>query len=59
DNGWIMGPNSELLFWVPPAIRPGLCPLRNTMVIGGDVTQLDLKNFIHGKSWTRCREPPA
>ncbi|KIM29982.1 hypothetical protein M408DRAFT_67048, partial [Serendipita vermifera MAFF 305830] len=52
---WILGPNSELLFWVPPGIRSGLCPLRNTLVIGDEATQLDLTNFVHGDRWTRCR----
>ncbi|KIM19961.1 hypothetical protein M408DRAFT_82758, partial [Serendipita vermifera MAFF 305830] len=56
---WILGPNSELLLWVPPAIRPGLCLLRNTVVIGGNVTQLDLKNFVHGEAWSYCRRLPV
>lgn len=56
DDGWVLGPNSELLFWVPPGIRSGLCPLRNTLVLGGDVTQLDLTTFVHGEAWIRCRD---
>lgn len=24
EDGWILGPNSELLFWVPPVVRAGL-----------------------------------
>jgi hypothetical protein len=56
-DGWVLGPNSEPLFWVPPGIRTRLCPLRNTLVLGGDVTHLDLKHFAHGEAWFRCKEP--
>jgi hypothetical protein len=53
----MLGPNSELLFWVPPGIRPKLCALRNTMILGGDGTHLDLKHFVHGEAWSRCKVP--
>ncbi|KIM23092.1 hypothetical protein M408DRAFT_267254 [Serendipita vermifera MAFF 305830] len=55
-DGWVLGPNSELLFWVPAGIRSGLCSLRNTLVLGGNPTHLDLTNFMHGDAWHRCRD---
>ncbi|KIM25798.1 hypothetical protein M408DRAFT_73853, partial [Serendipita vermifera MAFF 305830] len=59
DDGWILGPNSELLFWVPPELRPKLCPLRNKLVLGGHATHLDLKHFVHGDAWTHCKDRSA
>lgn len=56
-NGWVLGANSELLFWVPPELRRGLYRPRNTLVLAPvPTTRLDLKKFVHGEAWTRCRE---
>ncbi|KIM23596.1 hypothetical protein M408DRAFT_332227, partial [Serendipita vermifera MAFF 305830] len=55
EDGWILGPNSELLFWVPPTLRTGLWRPGNTTVIGKMATRLGFKNFAHGESWTRCK----
>ncbi|ETW77090.1 hypothetical protein HETIRDRAFT_105708 [Heterobasidion irregulare TC 32-1] len=58
DDGWIVGPASELLFWVPPAYRDRLLPgARLKMIIGRKVVQLDLSQFIHGTSWHECYRP--
>ncbi|KIM30107.1 hypothetical protein M408DRAFT_66858, partial [Serendipita vermifera MAFF 305830] len=56
--GWIRGPNSELLFWVPPEIRPRLYRLGPILVIDGRKawTTLDLEHFVHGKEWSRCKD---
>jgi WD40 repeat protein len=55
ENGWMQGPNSELLFWVPPTNRTGLWWPRNTAVISSVVTVLDFRRFVHGDSWQHCR----
>ncbi|KIM20000.1 hypothetical protein M408DRAFT_40904, partial [Serendipita vermifera MAFF 305830] len=54
-DGWIVGPDSELLFWVPPAIRMGLSRPRTISIIGERllITKLNLDHFVHGESWTR------
>ena len=58
DDGWIVGPASELLFWVPPAYRDRLWTgARLEMVIGREVAQLDLSQFVHGTSWHECYRP--
>ncbi|KIM23603.1 hypothetical protein M408DRAFT_252169 [Serendipita vermifera MAFF 305830] len=55
-DGWVLGPKSELLFWVPPMLRPGLCWPTNTLVITRDiVTRLQLKNFVSGNAWGLCK----
>jgi hypothetical protein len=52
----MLGPSSELLFWVPPSMREGLLWPGNTVVIGtGLNTRLDLRNFVHGERWTLCK----
>ena len=53
-GGWMRGTKSELLFWVPPDNRMGLWR-RNTAVIGRHTTKLDLRKFVHGPDWGRCR----
>jgi WD40 repeat protein len=55
ENGWMQGPNSELLFWVTPTNRTGLWRPRNTAVISNVVIVLDFSRFVHGDSWQRCR----
>ena len=58
DEGWIVGPGSELLFWVPAAYRDRLWTgARLKIVIGGNVAQLDLSQFAHGTSWHECYRP--
>ncbi|PVF93217.1 WD40 repeat-like protein [Serendipita vermifera] len=57
-DGWLLGPNSELLLWVPPALRDGLWRPSNTAVIGNVVTtKLDFSSFAYGDSWTECAAP--
>ncbi|PVG01360.1 WD40 repeat-like protein [Serendipita vermifera] len=56
-NGWILGENSERLLWVPPALRVGFVWPNNDLLIGKVTkTKLNLDNFVHGESWTLCRE---
>ncbi|KIM24756.1 hypothetical protein M408DRAFT_228863 [Serendipita vermifera MAFF 305830] len=58
EDGWIRGPNLELLFWVPPEIRPRLCALSNVLVIDREKawTILDLEHFVHGEEWSHCKD---
>ena len=57
-DGWIVGPGSELLFWVPAAYRDKLWPdSRLQIVIGKQPVQLDLSQFVHGTSWHECYHP--
>jgi WD40 repeat protein len=56
ENGWILNMPSELLFWVPPWARIGLWWPANTAVIADQSTKLDLSQFVHGTSWTHCRD---
>jgi WD40 repeat protein len=55
-DGWLLGRQSELLFWVPPANRVGLWRANNTAVMGRQTTKLNFRQFVHGTSWIKCRE---
>jgi len=56
QDGWILGANSESLFWVPPIHRRALWRPSNVCVIGSNSTKLDLSRFVHGTSWRRCQK---
>ena len=58
-DGWILGPNEELLLWVPPVSRSGLLdPFPRSRVMGlTHTTELDFSNFKCGTEWMQCREP--
>lgn len=57
-DGWILGPDSELLFWVPPELRKGFYRARNTAIIGRVLkTKLDLGWFVYGGQWSQCKDP--
>ncbi|KAG1736947.1 hypothetical protein EDD22DRAFT_787439, partial [Suillus occidentalis] len=53
DDGWMMGPNRRLLFWVPPASRkPFYNPWTAFVLPRGP--DLDLSCMAHGTRWTHC-----
>jgi hypothetical protein len=56
-DGWVLGPDSEILFWVPPTLRIGLLRPGSKLFIGEAIaTRLDLTSFVHGESWSLCKE---
>ncbi|CCM05742.1 uncharacterized protein FIBRA_07974 [Fibroporia radiculosa] len=59
EEGWVVGPEGQLLFWVPIELMdpsrmyaPG-----NALVIPNDGLQLDLSRFTHGEAWHQCYNP--
>lgn len=55
EQGWVVGPGGERLFWVPPGHRTRLQWNGNTHIIGrGKKTRLDFADFVHGENWTGC-----
>ncbi|KAG1791036.1 uncharacterized protein HD556DRAFT_662413 [Suillus plorans] len=55
-DGWMMGPNHRLLFWVPPASRHGLHTPWTVFVIPRGYPELDLSRMAHGTRWSSCRD---
>ncbi|KAG2107044.1 uncharacterized protein F5147DRAFT_220287, partial [Suillus discolor] len=55
-NGWIMGPNHELLFWVPPASRRAFYTPWTSLVIPRGYPELYLSCMAHGTRWSSCRD---
>ncbi|KIJ27479.1 hypothetical protein M422DRAFT_271331 [Sphaerobolus stellatus SS14] len=52
--GWIVGPQNEYIFWVPPSYRGSLWMPRYVKVAGIQSVVLDLSRLPHGYSWTKC-----
>jgi WD40 repeat protein len=57
DDGWVVGPEGRLLFWVHYTHHKGLLTPGNTRVIGPDTTEIDLSQFAYGHSWDLCYQP--
>ncbi|KAI0340403.1 WD40 repeat-like protein [Trametopsis cervina] len=55
EDGWMLGFNRELLFWIAPDYRSALRKPGNKWVISGQNLELELSQFAHGPSWTGCR----
>ncbi|KAG2064930.1 hypothetical protein BDR04DRAFT_1034124, partial [Suillus decipiens] len=55
DNGWMLGPKRQLLFWVPPASRHAFYSSATTLVIPRGGPELDLSRMAHGLHWQQCR----
>ncbi|KAG1768557.1 hypothetical protein EDD22DRAFT_818447 [Suillus occidentalis] len=56
SDGWMMGPNHRLLFWVPPASRHAFYTPWTLLVIPRGYPELDLSRMAHGTRWTSCRD---
>ncbi|KAG1799539.1 hypothetical protein EV424DRAFT_1332529, partial [Suillus variegatus] len=54
EDGWIMGPNRRLLFWVPPASRDPFYTPPTALVIPKGGVELDLSRIAHGTHWQDC-----
>ncbi|KAG2071005.1 hypothetical protein BDR04DRAFT_945441, partial [Suillus decipiens] len=51
---WVMGPNDQLLFWVPPASRRSFYNPWTSLVIPRGYVELDLSRMVHGTHWSSC-----
>ncbi|CCM06113.1 uncharacterized protein FIBRA_08362 [Fibroporia radiculosa] len=61
QDGWIIGPNGQLLLWVPIQLmeQPLIYASGNALVIPDGALQLDLSQFTHGEAWYKCYDPDA
>lgn len=55
-SGWLVGPGSKLLMWIPPEYRTKLWRPSMRAVIGRNMMSLDLSKFAHGPDWAQCRK---
>jgi len=53
NDGWVVGQDDELLFWVPLEHREDLC-LPRIEVIEERPPKVDLSRFRYGTKWTEC-----
>ncbi|KAG6333110.1 hypothetical protein ID866_5976 [Astraeus odoratus] len=57
-DGWVRGPNSELILWVPHVLQKPFYSIHNTLVIPQSACiELDLSKMAHGNKWTMCFGP--
>ena len=56
SDGWLQGLTDEPMFWVPPFYRAGLWTPRTVGILGASETMVDVRDFVHGTEWERCRE---
>ncbi|KAH8817863.1 hypothetical protein DL96DRAFT_1820589 [Flagelloscypha sp. PMI_526] len=54
EDGWVVGPHEELLFWLLPSLRISLRSAGCISVLGRQFTELDVSSFKHGTEWTAC-----
>ncbi|KAG2361545.1 hypothetical protein BDR07DRAFT_1286817, partial [Suillus spraguei] len=54
-DGWMIGPNRRLLFWVPPTFRHAFYTPQTAMVMPRGYTELDLSRMAHGQRWENCQ----
>jgi len=53
QDGWMVGQDDELLFWVPSEHREDLC-LPHVEMIWGRPIKVDLSKFRYGSKWIEC-----
>ena len=61
NDGWAMcttnhGKSPLRLMWIPEVHRETLCRPSNVCVVGRQPqTRLDLRRFVHGRDWVKCK----
>ncbi|KAG1816885.1 uncharacterized protein BJ212DRAFT_1353971 [Suillus subaureus] len=55
-DGWMVGPDHQLLFWVPPTSRHSFNTPWTTLVMDSRPTEVDLSRMAHGQHWQKCRD---
>ena len=56
EDGWVIGEEGELLFWIPPHNASLRWP-SNSKVIGEGETDVDCDEECWGDKWTECYKP--
>ncbi|KIK34848.1 hypothetical protein CY34DRAFT_812616 [Suillus luteus UH-Slu-Lm8-n1] len=54
EDGWMVGPNGRLLFWIPPASRNPFYNPWTALVLPRGGPELDLSSMAHGTRWQQC-----
>lgn len=50
EDGWIVGPNGELILWLPLGLRNG-----EELSDRRAIDQIDFNRLKYGTEWTQCR----
>jgi hypothetical protein len=57
EDGWMVAPDDQLLFWVPPASRERPLNSLGTVLVIPNGQDIDLSRMAHGEHWSNCRDP--
>lgn len=58
EDGWIVGPQGELILWIPQEFSLGLWRPTNDVSMADSIVILNLQHFTaHGPNWTECYLP--
>ncbi|KAG2753679.1 hypothetical protein P692DRAFT_20721712, partial [Suillus brevipes Sb2] len=55
-DGWMVGADRRLLFWVPPPNREQPLYHPGTVFVIPSGLEIDLSRMSHGESWANCRD---
>ena len=55
-DGWVIGEEGELLFWIPP-LNTSLRWPSNSRAIGVGETEINCDDVCWGEKWTECHKP--
>ncbi|KAG1815703.1 uncharacterized protein BJ212DRAFT_1358125 [Suillus subaureus] len=55
-DGWMVGADRRLLFWVPPPSRQQPFYSPRTVFVIPSGQEIDLSRMAHGEHWSNCRD---
>jgi hypothetical protein len=56
DDGWMVGVDRRLLFWVPPTSQQEPLYTPGTVLVIPSGLEIDLSRMAHGEHWSNCRD---
>ncbi|KIK44916.1 hypothetical protein CY34DRAFT_78924, partial [Suillus luteus UH-Slu-Lm8-n1] len=56
DDGWMVAPDRQLLFWVPPASQKEPFYTSGTVLVIPSGLEIDMSRMAHGEHWSNCRD---
>jgi WD40 repeat protein len=54
NDGWIVGPQGQLLMWVPISDDCAFYSPRAQLIIANNAVALDTSAMVHGRMWDQC-----
>ncbi|ELU35969.1 hypothetical protein AG1IA_10001 [Rhizoctonia solani AG-1 IA] len=59
EDGWVMGPESEVVLWLPPNLAPRFpVPPCSGIIRDRGCLLADIGNAVYGNGWESCYDAP-